>query len=83
MELKQSIAEVGDVRRFPSRHHFASYTGTARSTCPPERTTAIGSTAAAGLVPKINRREECFQDLQPLQSCALLFDVHTAHHANR
>ena len=23
------IAEVGDVRRFPSRHHFASYTGTA------------------------------------------------------
>jgi transposase len=23
------LAEVGDVRRFPSRHHFASYTGTA------------------------------------------------------
>lgn len=23
------IAEVGDVRRFPSKHHFASYTGTA------------------------------------------------------
>ena len=23
------VAEVGDVRRFPSRHHFASYTGTA------------------------------------------------------
>jgi transposase len=23
------IGEVGDVRRFPSRHHFASYTGTA------------------------------------------------------
>ena len=23
------LAELGDVRRFPSRHHFASYTGTA------------------------------------------------------
>jgi transposase len=23
------IAEIGDVRRFPSKHHFASYTGTA------------------------------------------------------
>ena len=23
------LVEVGDVRRFPSRHHFASYTGTA------------------------------------------------------
>jgi transposase len=23
------VAEVGDVRRFPSKHHFASYTGTA------------------------------------------------------
>ncbi|HEX4697835.1 MAG TPA: transposase, partial [Actinomycetes bacterium] len=23
------LAETGDVRRFPSRHHFASYTGTA------------------------------------------------------
>jgi transposase len=23
------IAEVGDIRRFPSKHHFASYTGTA------------------------------------------------------
>ena len=23
------LAEVGDVRRFPNRHHFASYTGTA------------------------------------------------------
>jgi len=23
------LGEVGDVRRFPSKHHFASYTGTA------------------------------------------------------
>ncbi len=26
---ESALAETGDVRRFPSRHHFASYTGTA------------------------------------------------------
>jgi transposase len=41
------LAEVGDVHRFASRHHFASYTGTAPIDVSSERTTATGSTAAA------------------------------------
>lgn len=34
------LGEVGDVRRFPSKAHFASYTGTAPSTSAPETTSA-------------------------------------------
>jgi transposase len=43
----KTLAEVIDVRRFPSKAHFASYTGTAPSTCPPGTTTGTGSTEAA------------------------------------
>ena len=39
------LAETGDVRRFPSRHHFASYTGTAPVDVSSGTTTGIGSTA--------------------------------------
>jgi hypothetical protein len=36
------LAEVGDIARFPSRHHFATYNGTAPSTCLPVNSCATG-----------------------------------------
>ena len=36
------LGEVGDVRRFPSKHHFAAHTGTAPLEAPAARSSAIG-----------------------------------------
>jgi transposase len=36
------LGEVGDVRRFPSKHHFAAHTGTPRWRPPAARSSATG-----------------------------------------
>ena len=36
------LGEVGDIRRFPSKHHFAAHTGTAHWRPPAARSSAIG-----------------------------------------
>ena len=36
------LADVGDVARFADRNRFASWTGTARSTPPPARSSGTG-----------------------------------------
>lgn len=41
------LAEVSDIRRFPSAHRFASYTATAPIDVSSAKTTDTGSTAAA------------------------------------
>lgn len=41
------IGHIGDVSRFPTEHHFASYTGSAPWTPPAATTSATGSTPAA------------------------------------
>jgi transposase len=41
------LVEVGDITRFPTRGHFASWTGTAPSTRPPATTSGTGYPAAA------------------------------------
>jgi transposase len=36
------LGEVGDIRRFPSKHHFAAHTGTAPWRPPAARSSATG-----------------------------------------
>ena len=36
------LGEVGDIRRFPSKHHFAAHTGTAPLEAPAARSSATG-----------------------------------------
>lgn len=40
------LVEVGDIHRFPDKGHFASWTGTAPSMCPPAIGNTIGSPVA-------------------------------------